>query len=74
MKKTNAERIREMNNEELAEWLDSLFNQERDDWNPIGCFNCCNYGTHHYPKNCGDCEWKDGILAWLDKPYKEGEK
>jgi hypothetical protein len=62
---TNAEKIRNMSDEELAEWLDKISNQDRKDWDSVGCFHCINHGTHHYPKDCGDCEWKFGILHWL---------
>lgn len=64
---TNADKIRNMSDEELADFLDKISNDERKDWSPIGCNTCCNYNTHHYPDDCGDCEWKDGILNWLTK-------
>lgn len=64
---TNADKIRAMKNEELAEWIDKQHNQERQDWESLGCYDCINYGTHHYPNDCGDCEWKGGILSWLKK-------
>lgn len=67
----NADKIRSMNNEELAEFLDKICNQDRDDWSPIGCgYSCSTYGTHHYPDDCEDCEFKDGILAWLENEIK----
>lgn len=62
---TNADKIRNMTDEELAEWLDKMSNQDRFDWGDIGCSNCVYYGTHHYPNDCGDCEWKLGLLNWL---------
>ncbi|WP_243154330.1 DUF3310 domain-containing protein [Clostridium sporogenes] len=30
---TNAERIRAMTDEELAEWIDKQVNEDREDWN-----------------------------------------
>jgi hypothetical protein len=84
---TNADRIRSMSDDEMANWLDSLFNERRDDWKPIGCYNCINYGTHHSdPANkgtrlyeCDGCDfegsqengYKYGILNWLKQPVKE---
>lgn len=64
---TNADRIRNMTDEELFEWLDIQLNQEREDWQPIGCYSCIDYGTHHYPKDCirNKCEWVNGVLGWL---------
>lgn len=67
---TNADKIRKMTDEELADWIDRQYNEERDDWDTIGCYSCTNYKTHHYPDDCGDCKYKDGILAWLKKETK----
>lgn len=72
----NADKIRSMNNEELAEWLDKISNQDREDWCGIGCCSCIYYGTHHankeyigtkheYLYQCKDCEFENGILGWL---------
>lgn len=62
---TNADKIRAMKDEELAEWIDKQYNQNRLDCESIGCYNCMRYNTHHYPNDCGDCEWKNGVLSWL---------
>ena len=72
---TNADKIRLMSDDELAEWIDKQLNQDREDWssNVIGCYHCINYGTHHYPNDCGECEWLGGIKQWLQKEAKEIE-
>jgi len=67
---TNADIIRSMTDEELAEWLDKQHNQEREDWEDVGCYHCVNYGTHHQPTDCGDCEWLGGLLQWLRRETK----
>lgn len=70
-----------MTDEELAEWLDRQHDTERNDWKPIGCYHCVNYGTHHCDKSdigteyeylyeCGDCEFENGILGWLQKNWR----
>ncbi len=59
---TNADKIRNMNDEELADFLDKISNDERKDWSPVGCST---------PDDCGDCEWKDGLLSWLRKEVDE---
>lgn len=67
---TNGDKIRSMTNEELAKWIDKQHNQDRDDWDGgLGCYNCIDYKTHHYPSDCGDCEWKNGILKWLKQEF-----
>ena len=70
-KMTNADKIRSMTDEELAEWLDRQHNQNRSDWEPLGCYKCIYYKTHHQPKDCRKCEWKNGILGWLKKEVQE---
>lgn len=60
---TNFEKIKAMNLAELAEFLDKASNQERDDWSSIGCCGCVHLYNH--PKDCGECEWVNGIEAWL---------
>lgn len=62
---TNADKIRSMTDEQLAEFFDKTLNDERDDWNSMGCFSCSYYRTHHYHSNCSDCKWKNGIIGWL---------
>ncbi|SHI43377.1 hypothetical protein [Parasporobacterium paucivorans] len=75
--KTNGEAIRE-SNESLAEFIDKATNESRDDWYPVGCRSCIYYKTHHTDKTskfyeCGDCCWKDGILAYFNQPAEEKE-
>lgn len=81
---TNADKIRGMTDEELADWIDGMLNQDRDDWNVPGCYSCINFGTHHSdPQNkgtnlyeCADCPHegshenglKHGVLSWLQQP------
>lgn len=63
---TNGEKIRSMNDKQLAQFFEILLDQDRDDWTPIGCYDCAYYGTHHQEDgDCDDCEWKDGIEGWL---------
>lgn len=72
---TNYEKIKSMTVEEMAEWLDKMLNQEREDWDAPGCYDCINYGTHHFPKDCGDCEYLGGLKQWLNREIcsdKEG--
>ncbi len=76
-KMTNADRIRNMTDEELAEFLDKSLNLDREDCDPIGCYGCAYYGTHHQDKDggfyeCGDCEFEGGLLQWLQAEVKEG--
>ena len=59
-----------MSDEELSEWLDKISNQDKKGWSPIGCHNCADYRTHHYPNDCGNCEWKDGIEGWVKSDFK----
>lgn len=75
--KTNADRIRNFSDEDLAEFLDKSLNNDREDCDPIGCFGCAYYGTHHQDKDsefyeCGDCEFEGGLLEWLQAEVKEG--
>lgn len=70
---TNGDKIRNMKDEELIEWLDKVSNQGRKGWSPIGCWMCCYFRTHHYPSDCGDCEWKDGIESWVKSDCKVEE-
>jgi hypothetical protein len=65
---TNYEYIKSLTVEQMAEWLDKIFNQDRDDWDSIGCYNCINYGTHHCnERECGDCEYYGGLKQWLGR-------
>lgn len=84
---TNADRIRSTTDEELADWIDSMLNEDRDDWYPIGCYRCINFKTHHSDPNnkgthlyaCDGCDHegshenglKYGVLKWLQQPAKE---
>ena len=62
-----------------ADSIDRATNEDRDDWEPIGCTDSCIYkGTHHSDPDdeqyeCGDCEFVNGILAWLNLEAKENQ-
>lgn len=71
---TNADCIRSMTDEKLAEFIDG--NEY------IGCKRCSVYGTHHADKsNIGTeyeylyeysgCEFENGIVGWLQQPVEE---
>lgn len=73
---TIGDKIRSMTDEELAEWLDKQHNDEREDWEPVGCYHCISYRTHHTDKSyigtefehlyeCKNCEFENGLLEWL---------
>lgn len=70
MKITNGDKIRNMNDLELANWLDKISNQNREDYIGIGCYNCTSYGTHHMEESCKDCDWENGILGYLKLEFK----
>ena len=75
---SNADVLRNMTDEDLAEFLDKMLNQDREDCDPIGCYGCVYYGTHHQNKNseyykCGDCEFEGGLLQWLQSEVKEDD-
>lgn len=78
---TIGDKIRE-SNESLAEFIEQNMDEDRCDWKPVGCYHCIYYGTHHADESyigtehehlyeCGDCEFKDGILNYLNQPYTE---
>ena len=78
---TNAQRIRGMSDEELMKFIDGL-QCDYDSSGYIGCQHCSAYGTHHADKSnigteyeslyeCKDCEFENGLLAWLQQPAKE---
>jgi hypothetical protein len=78
--KTNADRIRAMSDEELAEFIRSMVDEDRD--YDVGCYGCINYGTHHSdPENKGthlyECDGclNEGIgldiVKWLQQPAQE---
>lgn len=59
VQKTNADRIRSMSDEELAEFIRSMVDGSNS--HPVACYGCINYGTHHSdPANKGtylyECE------------------
>ena len=56
--KTNADHIREMTDEELAKWL-------------CARFDC--YGTKPCPAKHECYPDHNGMLCWLQQPYKENE-
>ena len=74
---TNADRIRSMSDEELAEFIRSMVDESNS--HNVACYGCINYGTHHsdpankgtYLYECDDCE-NEGIgldvLKWLQQP------
>ena len=74
---TNADRIRAMSDEELAEFIRSMVDD--DCTHDVACYGCINYGTHHSdPNNKGthlyECEGcsNEGIGLdigkWLKQP------
>ena len=75
--KTNADRIRNMSDEELAELIRSMVDGNNS--HNVACYGCINYGTHHsdpankgtYLYECDGCE-NEGIgldvLMWLQQP------
>ena len=78
---TNADRIRAMSDEELAEFIQNMVDGSNS--HNVACYGCINYGTHHSdPANKGTCLYEcDGwenegigldVLKWLQQPA-EGE-
>lgn len=68
---TNYERIKNMTVEEMAEFLKENFDEYEE---TFGCYSCIDYKTHHYPDDCGDCEYlKCGgdIKIWLQTESEE---
>lgn len=77
----NADRIRAMSDEELAEFIRSMVDGSNS--HSVACYGCIYYGTHHsdpankgtYLYECDGCE-NEGIgldvLEWLQQPA-EGE-
>ena len=79
---TNADRIRAMSDEELADFIRSMVD-ENSNGHEVGCYGCIHYGTHHSdPANKGTrlyaCEGCSGegvgldIVKWLKQPAEEG--
>ena len=56
---TNGDRIRQMSNEELAEWLDTQFGTD------VGCRCCIEVNCRKY----SDCQ--EGIKAYLESEEEE---
>lgn len=78
--KTNGDRIRAMNDEELAEFIRKMVDGSNS--HEIGCYECIYYGTHHSDiSNKGtplyECEGCSGegigldIHKWLQRPAQE---
>ena len=76
---TNADRVRSMSDEELAEFIQNMVDGSNS--HNVACYGCINYGTHHSdPANKGtylhECEGctNEGIgldvLMWLRQPPK----
>lgn len=80
---TNADRIRAMSDEELAEFIRKMV--DGSNTHDVACYGCIHYGTHHSdPENkgtdlyeCGGCQ-SEGIgldvLKWLMLPVREAHK
>lgn len=79
-KKTNADRIRAMSDEKMAEFIQNMVDGSNN--HNVACYGCINYGTHHSnPANKGtylyECEGctNEGIgldvLMWLQQPAEE---
>ena len=81
-KPTNADRIRSMSDEELAEFIQNMVDGSNS--HNVACYGCINYGTHHsdpankgtYLYECDGCE-NEGIglnvLDWLQQPAEEAD-
>lgn len=69
------DRIKSMNVEEMANFLESLLDGENN--HDVGCYGCINYGTHHSDPqykgtdlyDCDDCP-NEGIGLDLSKWLK----
>ena len=81
--KTNAQKIRAMSDEELAEFIRSMIDESGS--HNVACYGCINYGTHHsdpankgtYLYECDGCE-NEGIgldvLMWLQQPAEKSKE
>lgn len=80
---TNADRIRSMSDEELAEFLDQIAYARETPWSiPFQkkiCNNCptttCTVEGYHHPMELNECDFADGecphgsdIVWWLKQP------
>ena len=79
---TNADRIRAMSDETLAEFIISMVDGNNN--HNVACYGCINYGTHHSdPVNKGTCLYEcDGcenegigldVLKWLQQQAEEND-
>lgn len=83
---TNADRIRAMSDEELAEFLDQIAYARETPWSiPFQkkiCNNCqtttCTVEGYHHPMELNECDFEDGecphgsdIVWWLQQPAEE---
>jgi hypothetical protein len=65
-------KIKEMSIEELAGFMRNRFDSEMGSRSAgIGCSECTNYQTHHYPDDCIDekCIWlnaENDYEKWLE--------
>ena len=67
----NYEKIKQMTVEQMAKFLKKHFDEYGEHF---GCYSCTNYETHHYPDDCGKCEYlKCGgnIKKWLLQEVEE---
>lgn len=81
--RTNADRIRAMTDEQLAEFIRRMV--DGSNTHEVACYGCIHYGTHHSdPENkgtdlyeCDGCR-SEGIgldvLKWLRLPAREAHK
>ena len=79
---TNAQKIRAMSDEELAEFIRSMVDGSYN--YDFACYKYTNYETHHsdpankgiYLYKCDDCESRGfglDVLMWLQQPAEEGD-
>ena len=57
---TNADRIRAMSDEELAETIPCPYMRD--------CYDECKFGWHERTQTCEECK-----LEWLRQPVKDGD-
>ncbi|MFA7051244.1 MAG: hypothetical protein WC189_04060 [Bacilli bacterium] len=70
---TNGDKIRSMTDEQLADWLNKITNQEKEDWEQIGCSFCINnvisnksgVFTKFSLHGCEVCKFENGLIGWL---------
>ena len=82
MKLTNYQKIKMMSVEEMADFLESMVDENRT--HDVGCYGCINYGTHHSdPENketglyeCDGCDCEGvghDLVKWLNKEVSEND-